>query len=114
MDKTQMDYAKAKALFETLKAERLTRLEPNHYLLEADETIEQFVDLEMAVEAELGYTEAREALWQTEEAMLAWARGKVEKLANAEQKATLEYLFDKERFWRVRPQIVELSFHLNA
>lgn len=73
MNKLQARYAIAKATVETITAERNATMAQYKHLLDSDATIEQYVDLEMALENELGYEVARTTLQSAEIAMVEWA-----------------------------------------
>ena len=91
---TQAQYIAAKAHYDAVNAEMTRRLEPHYDLMSTDNGLEQFVDIEMALDDELGQTNAFNALRAAEAAMLKWARGRAEAIASAEQKKTLAYVFE--------------------
>lgn len=79
--KTQMNYIKAKALFETIQKAVDETMAPYDHLLETatDESFEQHALIHVQTEHQLGYWDAFNLLREAEEALMDWAINKIKR-----------------------------------
>jgi len=111
MHRTQLAYAKAKALADTLDAERKRRTPPMP-ANPTDADIDARVEADCAIETELGYWPAWEALHRAELAMLEWAAGTI-KQNSPERWAQVAPVFATYNP-TIRPKVIDLAFRLKA
>jgi hypothetical protein len=112
MNSKQTAYQIAKAISEAAYAEKYARLAAYDHLLDSDEGIEEYTDLEMSIHAELNIDTLTATLRKTEDAMIDWALAKVEKVAFLEEKSAVGFLSARRNQPKVRKQLVDMSFRL--
>ena len=115
MNKVQMAYAQAKARYDTLSTEALVATGPEP---EDDEAVSAYVDRLIENEERLGVPAALRAKEHAEDAMIVWARDKVQNspktrrqwAANAEG---LEHMFSVYKLHpNIHRKLVDISFRL--
>lgn len=115
MNINQRNYAKAKALFDTLKAEKDAFMKPHKHLLDrnaSEADIEKYFEIETHWEFEHNYWNTFDLLTQAENAMIAWGRSIIESQFPARAKE-VEKVWDSPLV-SVRRKVVDLTFHLDA
>lgn len=114
MSQAQKEYAAAKAAFEAARTERNRRMEPHHPLLDTD--LEQYVDLEIAVENELHYDDLRTALMAAENAMIEWAHETIKALPQYRNHvADMQIVFERGvKHFKIRQQIIDTCYALDT
>lgn len=123
MHPTQLAYAKAKALFETIEKQRDTEYKQLHAVgkwnpgeIMGDKRLEQICEAETAIDSKLGYWDAFHALRTAEKAMIDWSMGavKVHPLYSKHQ-ADIERLHKNSvKHPNIHAQLIALAFRLSV
>ncbi len=120
MSEQQKQYAKAKAIYLTLKDERCTAIqqwEAEHGKV-TQESSEAFYTDMGRVETKIGYWKALDNLTAAEKVMVEWAISKMQPLATEEQMRQFQSMVDKLNTYELMPKqrehLIDLSFRLHA
>lgn len=117
MNAIQKQYILAKAMFDQANAAARSEMKPYDYLLDSgtDEDIEKLVDLEMAADRKYDVNRLRDALTETENATMDWAKQTMLRLYPARRKMIAE-TFDavQTRHPQFREELVDMSLRLAA
>lgn len=112
MNAKQETYATLKALYETLTAQMAAGMKQHEALLNTDEGIEEYYNIEEQFDIQLGVTKAKNALLKAENEMIAWSKGVMER-KHAAQFKQVAWLYESKCL-DVHQKLVDLSFRLAA
>lgn len=110
MNEKQKTYMFAKAYYDTLKEQIEAEMKQHRDLLNTEQGIEKYYDIEAQLDKQVGLSIARQALTLAEKDMIAWAKS-VLKRKHPAQFAQVAFLYESKRF-DVYNKLVDLSFRL--
>lgn len=115
MNATQKTYAAAKAAFDTAVALKHEALHPYAELLDSDEGMEQYTELEIQYNDKFQCDVYRDALRKAENDMIDWAIAKVQQssvYSASKYGETVREVIAHRNDFRIRRQLVDISFRL--
>lgn len=113
MNTIQKNYAKAKAIYETLDEELAVYMVPHLDLLDTDDGVDEYIDIEMRKMQELKIGDAREALIAAEKALLDWGHEIIKRLPQYKaNEADLEKIYSSKLI-TVRSKMINLTMKLD-